>query len=140
MKYINGYIKKLSDYEMVTEVNDGSCKYYYEAVDNSGGGNNGGSSNYEKPDIGFYDFTATKSSLKIQYKIYNKDKAGVSNAKIYYGTTSNTSSSKSATISGTMITANISGLKEGTTYYVKCVATGKAGTTTTSVTKVVTNY
>lgn len=38
------------------------------------------------------------------------------------------------------ITANISGLKKGTTYYVKCVATGKGGTTTTGTTKVITNY
>lgn len=109
---------------------------------NNGGNNNnnGGSSSYEKPDVGFYDFTATKSSLKVQYKIYNKEKAGVSNAKIYYGTTSNPSSYKSATVSGTIITANITGLKAGTTYYVKCVVTGKGGTTTTTVTKCVTNY
>ncbi len=110
---------------------------------NSGGGDNpsgGGSSSYEKPDIGFYDFTATKTSLKVEYKIYNKDEAQVSSAKIYYGTSSNPSSSKSASVSGTLITANISGLKAGTTYYVKCVATGKGGTTTTSVTKCTTNY
>ena len=39
-----------------------------------------------------------------------------------------------------MIAVNILGLKAGTTYYVKCVATGKGGTTTTSVTECVTNY
>ena len=61
-------------------------------------------------------------------------------AKIYYGTTSNPSKATTASISGTIITANISGLKAGTTYYVKCVATGKGGTGTTSVTKCITNY
>lgn len=38
--------------------------------DTEGGGNNdntgGGTTTYEKPDIGFYDFTATKTSLKVQ--------------------------------------------------------------------------
>lgn len=109
-------------------------------TDGSGGDNTGDTTTYEKPDIGFYDFTATKTSLKVQYKIYNKDEAGVTSAKVYYGTSSNPSSSKTATVSGVLITANISGLKAGTTYYVKCVATGKGGTTTTTTTKCITNY
>lgn len=29
----------------------------------------------------FYDFTATKTSLKVQYQIYNKDEAKVTSAK-----------------------------------------------------------
>lgn len=115
-------------------------QHIYTASSNSGGGSGGGSTTYEKPDVGFYDFTATKTSLKVQYKIYNKDEAGVTSAKIYYGTSSNPSSSKTATISGTLITASISGLKAGTEYYVKCVATGKGGTTTTTTTKCITNY
>lgn len=113
-------------------------------ADTGSGGNDGntGGDNptYEKPDIGFYDFTATTKSLKVQYYIYNKDEARVSSAKIYYGTSSNPTASKTATVSGVLITANISGLKTGTTYYVKCVATGKGGTTTTNVTKCITNY
>lgn len=111
---------------------------------NTGGSDNdntgGSTTTYEKPDIGFYDFTATKTSLKVQYKIYNKDEAKVTSAKIYYGTSSNPSMSKTATVSGVLITANISGLKTGTTYYVKCVATGKGGTTTTTTTRCITNY
>lgn len=44
---------------------------------------------YEKPDIGFNDFTAYQTKLKVVYKIYNKDKAKVTSAKVYYGTSSN---------------------------------------------------
>ena len=69
-----------------------------------------------------------------------KNEADVNSATIYYGTSSNPTSTKTATVSGSMITANISGLKAGTTYYVKCVAKGKGGITTTSTTKVITNY
>lgn len=106
----------------------------------TGGGSTGGSTSYEKPDIGFSDFTAYQTKLKVVYKIYNKDKAKVTSAKVYYGTSSNPTKSVSASVAGVLITANISGLKKGTTYYVKCVATGKGGTTTTGTTKVITNY
>ena len=110
--------------------------------DNNAGGSTGGgnSSSYEKPDIAFDDFTAYQTKLKVVYKIYNKDKANVTSAKVYYGTSSNPTKSLSATVAGVLITANISGLNKGTTYYVKCVATGKGGTTTTETTKVITNY
>ena len=103
-------------------------------------GSVGTSPGYEKPEVGFYDYTPSKTSVKVQYKIYNKDEAKVTSAKIYYGTTANPTSSASATVSGVLITANLTGLKAGTQYYVKCVATGKGGTTTTDVTKVMTNY
>lgn len=110
--------------------------------DNTDSGSIGGSTttSYEKPSVGFYNFTAGYTTLKVQYKIYNKDKAKVTSAKIYYGTSSNPTKSKTATVSGVMITGNISGLKRGTTYYVKCKVTGKGGTTTTSATKCITNY
>lgn len=115
--------------------------YYYTSINTEGDSDpDNGSSSYEKPDIAFNDFTAYQTKLKVVYKIYNKDKAKVTSAKIYYGTSSNPTKSISATVSGVLITANISGLKKGTTYYVKCVATGKGGTTTTGTTKVVTNY
>lgn len=107
---------------------------------NSGGGTGGGSSSYEEPEIGFYDYTPTKNSIKVQYKIYNKDEAEVSSAKIYYGTSTNPSSYKTATVNGVIISANITGLKSGTSYYVKCVATGKGGQTTTTVTRCMTDY
>lgn len=140
----DGYISTQTNSKLILKdfYTDGIryVQHIYTASSNSGGGSGGGSDSYEKPDVGFYDFTATKTSLEVQYKIYNKDEAGVTSAKIYYGTSSNPSSSKAATISGTLITANISGLKAGTVYYVKCVATGKGGTTTTTVTKCITNY
>lgn len=104
------------------------------------GGSTGGSTSYEKPDIAFNDFTAYQTKLKVVYKIYNKDEAKVTSAKVYYGTSSNPTKSVTATVAGVLITANISGLTKGTTYYVKCVATGKGGTTTTGTTKVITNY
>lgn len=117
---------------------------YNNSNGNTGGSDNdntgGGTTTYEKPYIGFHYFTATTKSLKVQYMIYNKDEAKVTSAKIYYGTSSNPTSSKTATVSGVLITANISGLKAGTTYYVKCVATGKGGTTTTTTTKCITMY
>lgn len=106
----------------------------------TGGGSTGGSTSYEKPDIGFSDFTAYQTKLKVVYKIYNKNEAKVTSAKVYYGTSSNPTKYVSASVAGVLITANISGLKKGTTYYVKCVATGKGGTTTTGTTKVITNY
>lgn len=140
----DGYISTQTNSKLILKdfYTDGIkyVQHIYTASSNSGGGSGGGSTTYEKPDVGFYDFTATKTSLKVQYKIYNQDEAEVTSAKIYYGTSSNPSSSKTATINGTLITANISGLKSGTTYYVKCVATGKGGTTTTTTTKCITNY
>lgn len=105
----------------------------------SGSTGGGSSSSYEKPDIGLQDYTCYKTSMKVVYKIYNKDEAKVTSAKIYYGTSSPTKS-VSASVSSATITGNISGLKAGTTYYIKCVATGKGGTTTSEVTKLVTNY
>ena len=53
--------------------------------------------------------------------------ADVLSAKVYYGTTNNPSAQKSTTVCGTLITADIIGLKSGTTYYVKCDATEKGG-------------
>lgn len=111
-----------------------------ESDENDNTNTGGSSSQYEKPDVGFYDFTATRSSIRVQYKIYNKNEAKVSSAQIYYGTSSNPTKNVSTNISGTLITANISGLESGTTYYVKCKVTGAGGSTTTSVTKCTTNY
>ncbi|MBP3775138.1 MAG: hypothetical protein ILA34_07300 [Bacteroidaceae bacterium] len=107
----------------------------------STGGNTGGSgSAVEKPEIGFYDFSATKTSVTVKFQIYNKDKANVSSARVYYGTTSNPNKSVSATVSGVYITATISGLTKGTEYWVYCQATGSGGSGESDVVKVITNY
>lgn len=110
--------------------------------DDPSSGNQGGNqgSGYEKPEIGFYDFTATKTSVTVTYQIFNKSQCGsLSSAKIYYGTSS-ASKSVSASITGNYIKATISGLKAGTSYYVKCSVTGSGGTTTSEQTKVITNF
>ena len=133
-------VKKRTINELVYYMASMDTYYYYTASNYGEGGDSDNNSSYEKPDIGFNDFTAYQTKLKVVYKIYNKDKAKVTSAKVYYGTSSNPTKSVSATVAGVLITANISGLKKGTTYYVKCVATGKGGTTTTGTTKVITNY
>ena len=92
------------------------------------------------PDIVYDDYAAFQIKMKVVYKIHNQDKAKVSSAKIYYGTNSNTIKSVTATVSGIYITATISGLTKDTKYYVKCSATGKGGTTTTSTTRLGTIY
>lgn len=135
-------LKRTTD-ELIYRMWENENAHYYYYTSTSTGGNNdsgGGSTSYEKPDIGFNDFTAYQTKLKVVYKIFNKDEAKVTSAKVYYGTSSNPTKSVSATVAGVLITANISGLQKGTTYYVKCAATGKGGTTSTETTKVITNY
>lgn len=137
----NKYLIEHSSYSIIYGDKEGNEWYFKSCsspvLDNS---DNTSDTSYEKPDIGFSDFTAYQTKLKVVYKIYNKNEAKVTSAKVYYGTSSNPTKSVSASVAGVLITANISGLKKGTTYYVKCVATGKGGTTTTETTKVITNF
>lgn len=120
-------------------------EYTYEAATHyddpdSPGDEPGGSSGYEKPDIGFYDFTCYgTSTIKVQFVINNPDEAAVSSAKVYYGKSS-PSKSVTAEIVGKMIIARISGLEAGTEYEVKCKATGKGGTSISDTYLVATNY
>ena len=134
-------IGKMTDSELVMIADyDTHCDHFYYVTASGEGSNPGTDPSAEKPEIGFYDFTATKTSVAVTYKIYNKDEAKVSGATIYYGTSSNPTTSKNASVNGTLINATISGLKAGTTYYVKCRATGAGGTTTSETTKVITAY
>lgn len=103
--------------------------------ENGGSGGTVPSTSYEKPDIDYYDYTAYPTKMKVVYKIHNRDKAKVTSAKIYYGTSSNPTKYVTATVSGVLITATITGLKKDTKYYVKCSAKGKGGTTTTGTTR-----
>ena len=132
-------VGKMTDSELVMVADYDTYSNYFYYVSTSGSGADPGSP-AEKPDIGFYDFTATKTSVTVTYKIYNKDEAKVSDAKIYYGTSSNPTTGKNASVNGTLIKATISGLKAGTTYYVKCRATGAGGTTTSETSRVITTY
>lgn len=115
---------------------------YKDSGENSGHNPSGevDNSSYEKPVIGFDSFSATKTSLTVKFRIYNKDKAGITSSTIYYGRTSNPSQSVSTSILGVFVTATISGLSKGTEYWVKCKVTGKGGTTTSDVAKCITNY
>ena len=103
------------------------------------GGSSGGSTSYEKPDVTFDDYFPNYTSMKVSYKVWNGSKAKLQSAKVYYGTSSNPTMPANTTFTNSVIYGNLSGLKAGTTYYVKCVATGPGGTTTTSVTKCRTN-
>lgn len=104
---------------------------------NQGGGSGGGNS-YEKPEIGLMDYDCYSTSITVRWRIYNQDKANVTSAKGYYGTSS-ASRSTSATVSGSLITVRFTGLQKNTTYYLKCTATGKGGTTTSETTRLSTN-
>ena len=115
-------------------------KTSYQNGNSGSSGNGSGNSQYESPEIGFYDFTATKTSITPIFKIYNKTECGgVTSATIYYGT-STTSSSVTATVSGEQIRATITGLKSGTKYNIKCTAKSPGGSTTTSTVSCITNF
>lgn len=111
----------------------------YSSAEPDGNGNQTGNSSYEKPEIGLEDFTCYATSITVKYRIYNQDEAKVTSATGYYGTSS-PSKSTSATVSGSLITIRATGLKKGTTYYIKCIAKGKGGSTTSEITKLTTEY
>lgn len=112
----------------------------YNGGGNSGGGNGGGggATNYERPEIGLVDYTCYSTRITVKYRIYNQSEAQVSSAKVYYGT-STTNNSVTASVSGSLITANISGLQRNTSYYIKCTATGPGGSTTSEPTRIMTS-
>ena len=100
------------------------------------GGSGGGSTTQQGvTDLYLYDYTEWPTKIKVIYK-YKSD-VHVTSAKIYYGEYS-TSSSVSATVSSTTITATISGLKKNTVYYVKASATTSKGTVYSSESRVMT--
>lgn len=142
-----GKIRTLNDEQLVTEYYGYECRtiktyeriHYFssETGGNQGGGSGGGSS-YEKPEIGLMDYDCYSTSITVRWRIYNQDKANVTSAKGYYGTSS-ASRATSATVSGSLITVRFTGLQKNTTYYLKCTATGKGGTTTSETTRLSTN-
>lgn len=128
--------KTNNDYE---DSGSGNNNGNSDGSNSSGSTGGGGSTSYEKPDIALEDYTTYPTKIKVNYRIYNQDKAKVTSAKVYYGTSS-PSKSISTTVAGTLITTYISGLKKGTTYYVKCIATGKGGSTTSETTRIITDF
>lgn len=116
--------------ELVITNNNGDT-IYFTSISSPGGGNASSA-----PEIGYYDFTSTKNSITVQYRIFSGD---VSSAYIYYGENTPKSAIK-ATISGKMIQATIKGLSSGTKYYVKCVASGSGGSTESDITPCMTLY
>ena len=141
-EFSNKYLTLVLEYDSTWDVDKRYKKIYYLTRSSrtpnqeSGGIDNTG----EAPQIGFHDFSATKTSLTVKYTIFNKEEANISSAKIYYGTSSNPTKSVNASIAGVYITATITGLSKNTEYYVKCKATGSGGTTMTDVTKCITDY
>lgn len=121
-----------------------SKQVFYKTTESAiGSGNNSGgssSSQYEAPEIGFYDFTATATSVTVEFYIYNKSDCGnIKSATVYYGKNS-ASTSCNATVTGNLVKAKISGLSKGTSYYVKCKVSSEGGTTTSETTRVSTLY
>ncbi len=127
-----------------------NTKYFYhtygQTPSNSGGSNTGGggssgggSSSYEKPELSFVDYDCNTTSLTAKFRIDNQSKAKVTSVKGYYGKSS-ANISTSASLSGSLITVRVSGLTKGTTYYIKCSATGPGGTATSSQVKLSTLY
>lgn len=112
--------------------------YIYKASSSEETGNNGGTIE-EPPYIAYYNFTATKTSVTVEFEVLNDVR--ITSAKVKYGTTQNPSSTVNASIIAKHFKATISGLKSGTTYYVRGVATGSNGKTGQSdVIKVITQY
>lgn len=138
-----GMVTQLDNNSLVINLDDHHTYYYKAAPYNQSGGSSGsgsgGSTTYEIPDIGLESFTCTASSITVKYRVYNQDKAKVNSAKGYYGTSS-PSKSVTGSISGSLITISITGLQKGTTYHIKCSATGPGGTTTSDTTRLITNY
>lgn len=101
--------------------------------------NNDNTKNYERPEIGLEDYTCNATSITLKYRIYNQEKAEVNQASGYYGTTSSPSRAINADIAGSIITIRVTGLTRNTTYYFKCSAKGKGGTTVSDVVRLITN-
>lgn len=126
---IGPYLKSITSTQLIFEDDEYNQKWIYSSVANNG--NNGGSGNsdnnsdLEKPDIYYSDFTPGTTTLKVVFKISNKDRTKVTSAKGYCG-----SKSVNGSIGSGTITFNFSGLSRGTKYTVYCTADSPGGSTT----------
>lgn len=78
------------------------------------------------PEVIDFDFTSTKSSIKVTFKTDTRP----TSASIYYGENNANKSVGGVNIIGNSVTATVSGLKSGTKYYFKCVVKNSYGSTT----------
>lgn len=115
------YLKSLSSTQMVFQSD--RWEWIYSRVDNET--ESGGTSNYEKPEVYYYDSTSGTTSLKVVFKIGNKDRTKVTTAKGYCG-----SKSVDGSIGSALITFNFSGLSKGTKYQIYCTVKGPGGSFT----------
>lgn len=127
------------DYYYVKQINGTpSTEEYYGGNDGgNGGGNGGGNYTNESEAPQFFDVSYTYTETSIDIIFATEPKA--TKATIYYGTSSPTNSVPT-TITGRSIKAHIGGLKKGTKYYVKCVASNNYGSTTSEIIPVRTDY
>lgn len=96
---------------------------------NNSGGNNGGGGGGLSSDVPYvtgFDYTATKTSIKVSFRVDSRP----TSASIYYGERSASKSAGTPNIVGTTVTATVNGLKSGTKYYFKCTVKNNNGSST----------
>lgn len=105
--------------------------------DSGGDTGDGNISSPYKPDVWLMDYTAYTDKIKVIFRFDSDEK--ITSAKVYYGTSS-PSKSVNATVSGTSMTATVTGLKSGTKYVFQASATNSAGTGYSDITTLMTLY
>lgn len=126
-------IVKLTDTEMI--IGTSVSRYYYTKQKYKSGNDGGGSSN-DVPYVTGFDYTATKTSIKVSFRVNSRP----TSASIYYGENSANKSAGSPTIVGTTVTATVNGLKSGTKYYFKCTVKNSKGSSTSDDWPAMTQY
>lgn len=102
---------------------------------NGSGADNGSSSGGEPPYVTSFDFTATKSSITVKFMCNERP----TSATVKYGTSS-PNKTASSSITGKQVSATVTGLKSGTTYYFKCTVKNSYGSSTSDTFYAITNY
>lgn len=100
--------------------------YGISKTSNNPGGGGGGNTSGDVPYVIGFDFTATKTSIKVSFTIDSKP----TSASVYYGESSANKSAGTPTIVGKTVTATVNGLKSGTKYYFKCTVRNSNGSST----------
>lgn len=126
LKYINTSEMVLESYY---DFNDSYERWVYSRITGGGGADTGGgSTSYEAPNVYYYDSTPGYTNMMVQFKIGNKERTKVTEAKGYCG-----SKTVSGNIGSSMITFNFSNLQRGTKYNIYCKVSGPGGTSTSDV-------